>query len=503
MKSNGQMGTAPASVDQALASPGRPLEPVLREDMEQRFGHDFSRVQVHSGPTAEQSAREVNALAYTVGHNIVFGAGQFVPETLAGRRLIAHELTHVVQQDPERRGSIPGSGNGGTAHGPEQKADQASISAGAGGLLQRYEPPSEVTAVPIQQKPYYRIHEVMADLRRIVPMLSHNPPAYDTAEIIVQSVYASVNDWLGDLLRYSLKTGSRLEKVFGEKWAGALHTCKAAQNAISEMIDNILLAKYAWLRGETAPRPSLIDVQLAKVERAVPYIEKLENAVSFELEGAEDLPDVPTKFTKLSRSEAHVLAWLQKHKADIASAAAKFKIDRRAIAGAIAWEAIVQVKSSSRRAVGPGKAHIWEFWGTSAIDEVEEKGYMPEADDDRQRELMKTSSGSTQYIGAIMGATADISARYGLDIRNDPGVLTTIYQGWRPSEWEDHMKDKATRHPKGMLWPRPVVANPMGIWVDEHLPYLEEAVGFTPAEQRAIGQKPHEATGEGKTAPVP
>jgi hypothetical protein len=66
--------------------------------MEQRFGHDFSRVRVHSDATAEQSARDVNAHAYTMGHNIVFGAGRLAPSTNQGRRLIAHELTHVVQQ---------------------------------------------------------------------------------------------------------------------------------------------------------------------------------------------------------------------------------------------------------------------------------------------------------------------------------------------------------------------------------------------------------------------
>ena len=97
-QSNGQTEAAPASVDQALASPGRPLEPALRQDMEQRFGYDFSRVRVHSGAAAEQSVRDVNALAYTVGHDIVFSAGQFVPGTHEGRRLLAHELTHVVQQ---------------------------------------------------------------------------------------------------------------------------------------------------------------------------------------------------------------------------------------------------------------------------------------------------------------------------------------------------------------------------------------------------------------------
>ncbi len=89
---------APASVDRVLSSTGRPLEPAVRQYMEPRFGHDFSHVRVHTGDTAEQSAREVNAHAYTAGHNIVFGTGRYEPETHEGRRLLAHELTHVVQQ---------------------------------------------------------------------------------------------------------------------------------------------------------------------------------------------------------------------------------------------------------------------------------------------------------------------------------------------------------------------------------------------------------------------
>ena len=101
--SNGELDAAPASVGQTLASPGRPLEPTLRYDMEQRFGHNFSRVRVHSDAAAEQSARDVSANAYTVGSSIVFGAGRFAPGTTEGRRLIAHELTHVVQQSSTGR----------------------------------------------------------------------------------------------------------------------------------------------------------------------------------------------------------------------------------------------------------------------------------------------------------------------------------------------------------------------------------------------------------------
>jgi hypothetical protein len=88
----------PPIVREALSSPGQPLDPGTRSFMEPRFGHDFSRVRVHTGALAEWSAREVMARAYTVGHDVVFGAGRFAPGTQEGRRLIAHELTHVVQQ---------------------------------------------------------------------------------------------------------------------------------------------------------------------------------------------------------------------------------------------------------------------------------------------------------------------------------------------------------------------------------------------------------------------
>ena len=89
---------APPIVHEVLRSSGQPLDPATRAFMEPRFGHDFSRVQVYADASAEQSAREVNAHAYTVGNSVVFGAGRFAPETSEGRRLIAHELTHVVQQ---------------------------------------------------------------------------------------------------------------------------------------------------------------------------------------------------------------------------------------------------------------------------------------------------------------------------------------------------------------------------------------------------------------------
>jgi hypothetical protein len=80
-------------------SSGKPLASSVRADMEGRFGEDFSRVRVHTDGRARQSARQLNADAYTVGRDIFFDAGKYDPNSYRGRRLLAHELTHVVQQD--------------------------------------------------------------------------------------------------------------------------------------------------------------------------------------------------------------------------------------------------------------------------------------------------------------------------------------------------------------------------------------------------------------------
>lgn len=77
---------------------GQPLEPVTREIMESRLGHDFSQVRVHTDASAAKSAQSLSASAYTAGDNIVFGPGQYQPLSDSGQRLLAHELTHVVQQ---------------------------------------------------------------------------------------------------------------------------------------------------------------------------------------------------------------------------------------------------------------------------------------------------------------------------------------------------------------------------------------------------------------------
>ena len=89
---------APPIVHEVLGGSGQPLDSSTRAFMEPRFGHDFGNVRVHFDARAAASARSVNALAYTVGHDIVFRDGAFAPADPSGRSLLAHELAHVVQQ---------------------------------------------------------------------------------------------------------------------------------------------------------------------------------------------------------------------------------------------------------------------------------------------------------------------------------------------------------------------------------------------------------------------
>jgi hypothetical protein len=93
--------TAPTIVHDVLRSPGQRLDAATRAFMEPRFNYDFSSVRVHTGPAAAESARAVNALAYTVGRDVVFGALQYSVGTVEGKKLLAHELAHVAQQGAE------------------------------------------------------------------------------------------------------------------------------------------------------------------------------------------------------------------------------------------------------------------------------------------------------------------------------------------------------------------------------------------------------------------
>lgn len=93
-----ETSAAPAGIQEALHSPGQPLDPAVRVEMEARFGHDFSQVQVHTDAKAAQAARVVGAFAFTSGQDIFFAPGLYQPTSTQGRHLLAHELAHTIQQ---------------------------------------------------------------------------------------------------------------------------------------------------------------------------------------------------------------------------------------------------------------------------------------------------------------------------------------------------------------------------------------------------------------------
>jgi hypothetical protein len=328
------------------------------------LGSSFGDVRIHDDADATASARAISALAFTVGNDIVFGAGRYAPAAPEGRRLLAHELIHVMQQAPGSR--------------------------------------SEDAALPVRR----------AD------------DAYE-------------------------READRLAGHWGSS-AGL--------------------------------RSVLPGLATPAVQRA---------GVSFELKDAATLPPPVTSMTGLSTDEQQVLAWLQANKSKIVAAEERFLVDRRAIAGAIAWEALKNVRSTPAdglgRAVGPGKVHYSteRTWGEGdpVSKQVESAGYLPPQSMASRKAILATTSGAIEYIGAIMIALAEIAASSGYDIRCDPVMLTQVYQGSDLPTWRAHMKTKKAPAP---LTP----GNPMALWVKGRLAYLEEGVGKPALESCAAGPGP-------------
>ena len=118
----------PPVVWEVLRSPGVPLDMAARAFMEPCFGHDFGKVRVHADDRAAESAEALNALAYTAGRHVVFGAGGYRPECDAGKRVLAHELAHVVQQGQREGAAV-------TSVSPVSSPQEAeAIQAAQGGL---------------------------------------------------------------------------------------------------------------------------------------------------------------------------------------------------------------------------------------------------------------------------------------------------------------------------------------------------------------------------------
>ena len=185
---------------------------------------------------------------------------------------------------------------------------------------------------------------------------------------------------------------------------------------------------------------------------------------TFELKG----PEPPSRVPKDA-----VAYWLSLHKGDIVQAERKFRVSRIAIAGIIAWEALVNPQVSSYKAVGPGKMHLeGEAGQLSWPDVIEGTGRMrPLFSLPWRRVEMAKPDVAINYIAAALDVIAEIAEQSGWNIRNHPEILGQVYHGWTAERWEAAVKAKTPGAPFE------IVPGMIGKWTQDHSAYLEAAVG--------------------------
>ncbi|MGV3721107.1 MAG: DUF4157 domain-containing protein, partial [Actinomycetota bacterium] len=165
---------APPVVHEVLAAPGQSLDPSARALMEPRFGHDFSKLRVHTDSRAAEAAGAIGARAFTAGRHLVFGRGEYAPSAPAGQRLLAHELTHVLQQtQPTPRAGA----------GPE-----AAQPLGSGEVIQRQpvdappvDAPPPAATPPVERK---KIRKIILEKRQGVELLELEPEGTETLQVM-------------------------------------------------------------------------------------------------------------------------------------------------------------------------------------------------------------------------------------------------------------------------------------------------------------------------------
>lgn len=218
-----------------------------------------------------------------------------------------------------------------------------------------------------------------------------------------------------------------------------------------------------------------------------------EEDVSYEIRAS--YAPVPTTLTGLNPAELQVLAWMRKHRTLIVAAEQRFRVDRRAVAGAIAWEMLENVVRNPKFKISVGEGKVHTYFGSrkqpvksawvqlrmrlsigdpgsdTSAKEVEELGYLPPQSFESRLQILATTEGAITYIAAMMAASADLAAQHGFaDIRNDPIILTNVYHGRTLRSWDAALAVK----PRGAPF---AGGNPMDVWLGAHMAFIEDGVG--------------------------
>jgi hypothetical protein len=251
-----------------------------------------------------------------------------------------------------------------------------------------------------------------------------------------------------------------------------------------------LAAKGAWLRFDADVGWTFwMRVVKDKVElKAAPLTQAMFAEIQRHLQQSGTAPisvelwDAPASGT----SRGRVALWLFKNLHAIVATEQKYSVDRRGIAGAIAWEALENAKAGDpaqlavstgiARFSGPGKIHYKEGRieeGTSAAIEVEKLGRLPRLTMDQRCKVLATTSGALMYAGVILREVCDVAARSGYYLDCDPPMLATFFNSWDIAEVERHF---TTRKAPAAIEPNPG----MGTWVRQNMAFIEAVVGTPP-----------------------
>lgn len=241
--SNQAVAAVPASVHATLRGGGHALDPATRGFFETRMGQDFSDVRVHTDAQAAQSAREVQARAYTVGRDLAFGAGQYDPHSATGRKLLAHELAHVVQQ----RNAPPPPGGlriGAPRDAQERAADTAAeramnglppigLAAAPAGMLRRDPLPVLVPGLPqtLASVDIDNGESISADNRKLMQIAQ----AFQAGAMAGGAIRVRLSAYLPSSTQYDSAEQKRQRGVLAER----MREIRAALQALGVPADEI------------------------------------------------------------------------------------------------------------------------------------------------------------------------------------------------------------------------------------------------------------------------
>lgn len=279
-----------------LRGSGTPLPDEIRRPIEERLGYDFADVRIHTDGRAAASAKTLQARAYTTGRDVVFGAGEYAPETTEGQRLLAHELTHVVQQGAVTRpppiGSLraptvaqsprPGQTTALNPASPVRPPIQRIGPASASGPLVQRQPAPPTAAGPLYLVVPFKGTDVEYDLNvgnDVLQMFVDNPLLESQVEAYIGQIFTPATGPVQETTEFL--SGFRVRHLIEQDLTDAVSTGQITMSRLSGFLDDrarvlanlhLLAGTRAWVQSNLGIDPATIDwkVTIAALQARLP-----------------------------------------------------------------------------------------------------------------------------------------------------------------------------------------------------------------------------------------